>query len=214
MLKKIMILTSVLALYLVVFAVWAQPSVHKLENDQYVNVLELPWFEDVETFKDMLDAFYNKPSSADWSLRMNQFETATPYYKDGLDEYELPINMYFPEGILRSFSSTYNPDYYETLVKRVTEDFIDGGYIETSGKIFHTYQRVMEEEGIKVTVEIVFDKNKEKQLMFDATCEKFSSPKEKIHEPKKNIEKHRVDVLRASIKRMFGYCLLLSTNAI
>jgi hypothetical protein len=214
MLKKLLIFVSVLSLYAAVFAVWAQPSVHQLKNDQYVNVLELPWFEDAETFKAMLNAFYNKPADASWFLRVGQFDVATPYYKDGLKEYELPVEIYMPEGILRSFSSTYDPTYYETLVKRISEDFTDGGYIETSDKIFHTYTRVMAEDGIKVTVEIVMNKNSVEPVMFDATCEKFSPPKEKINEPIRKNEKHRVDVLSAALKRGFGYCLLLSINAI
>ena len=72
----------------------------------------------------------------------------------------------------------------------------------------------MEEDGIKVTVEIVYDKDNQEQLTFDATCEKFAPPKEKINEPDQKNQKHRVDVLSASLKRLFGYCLLLSNNNI
>ena len=198
MLKKILISVGVLSLFVAIFVVHAQPSVHKLKNTQYVDALALPWFDTVEEIKSVMEAFYSKPKDATWNLRINQFEVATPYYKQGVDEYELPIELLFTDGILRSIRAEYANDYYETLVKRIQEDFTDGGFIETSNKIFHTYQRIMEEDGIKVTVEIVYDKDNQEQLTFDATCEKFAPPKEKVHEPEQKIKKHRVDVRSAA----------------
>jgi hypothetical protein len=166
--KKLLSLFAAIAMCLFVFICYARAEVKILKNEQYINVIGLTWTHGPKDLEKLMNLHYDKPKGVEWKLETSNNTTYTPYYIVKNVKFILPVTFIFENNKLISLKTSYPKKAHPYLVKRVKDDFYSGGYLETQTYIHYIYEKEMKRRKCKLTIEMVYYKQKE-YITFEAS---------------------------------------------
>ena len=214
MLKKTVIMLSVLMLFVGILLVQAQTKTIYHVETQYIDTLNMPWTKSVKDLESTLNEFYDKPDgTGDWKLECRD-GLCQPFYLNGSTKHI--IKTYYEFGSknkLKSIRSEYDATGYTRLIKRIEKDFTSSAIVTRAYQFaHHIYDRDYRNANIKVEVK---HNGINKPVKFSATYKTIKQKEGEKHVDEMAMaQADPIVIFRAPMHFFAAYCMLLndSTN--
>jgi len=209
MLKKTVIMLSVIMLFVGILFAQAQIKDSYHFEDQYIDTLNMPWTKSVKVLEATLNEFYDKPDTAGpWTLECKD-GVCNPFYLDGVDKHIMKTYYEFgTNNKLKSITSQYDVIGYTRLITRLEKDFSTGGVVTAYQYVRHVYEK--DYRNAHITVDVTYT-GINKPVKFSAKFETIKEKEGETHVDEMAMAKADPRIIyRASIRVLTAYCMLLN----
>ena len=209
MLKKILVATSILSLFVGIFMVQAQTKIIYHFEDQYIDALNIPWTKSVKDMEENLNRFYDKPEgSGKWTLECG-YAVCHPFYMYEGDKHIMKTYYVFgSKDQLRSITAQYENVGYERLIQTIENHFDTRGVITAEEYAHHIYEK--EYRGAHIAVEVI--KKGTHPITFTARFKNIKDPKGDNKDGDIALSNPNPSILHgAPMRAVLAYCILRSS---